>query len=76
MTAPVPFALTVLGEQRSVFVVFGAEATDKPPTPAIQHGDRWLPVLSVQDLYGEERRDDLDAAALRELQAQLAGAHL
>ena len=66
------FALDLPAGRRSVHVVFGEPTTEHPGALAVRHGADWLAVLSVVDALGIERRDDLTAANLRELEAQMA----
>lgn len=58
--------LTVSDRQGTFFVDFG-EPQNAPSGLCVWLCEKWLPVVSCRDWYGDERRDELTAANLLEI---------
>lgn len=72
LSSPLLATLTLDGRRRTVFVTVGHISGD-PLMPCVEVAGVSWPLLSVTDWFGDERRDDLTAANLAELAAELAG---
>ena len=69
MEPPILCVVTIGDRKTTCFVDLGALA-DIPVGLVIHVGDRFVPILSCRDWFGDERRDELTAQAIREIAAQ------